>query len=108
MSLPHGIKYDILEGHRRAASGYLKTLIEAVVSQASSNVIEKTSIYRFTKIPPLDLATFDWPYGGKTVASSRVRSTQVPIFMKDQEYSFEQVMSFGHDFKVFETNISYC
>ncbi len=94
-SLPKNLPYKSLEGRRRAATGYLKRIIESVVSQSSSNIIDKTSLYRFTGIPPLDLVEFKW-----TTASITESGQPTPVFVRDPEHSFDKVMSFGHDFKV--------
>ena len=77
----------------RAVAGYLKSKIEAVVSQANSNILEKSAMYRMTRIPPVDLVSF-----GKQKSDGSKDDT--PIFIKDPEHSFDNVMSFGHDFKV--------
>lgn len=84
MSLPKGLDLDRIEASKRAMTGYLKAVIESVISEAADSVVEKTSYYKFLKIPPRDLANF----------------TGVPIFLKDPECSFQSVMSFGHDFNV--------
>lgn len=83
--------------------GFLKKTIESVVSQANSNVIEKTPMYRFMKIPPIDIST----YGEQAANQPNIKSGRpgrnsrpVPMFLKDPEYSYGGVMSFGHDFKV--------
>lgn len=106
MTLPYGFEFDKFEGRRRAVQGYLKRIIESVVSQASANIIDKSSIYRFLKIPPIDLVVFGTDKDPRLVQNntgatgiSREQAL-VPIFMKDPEISFENVMSFGHDFKV--------
>ena len=93
LSLPGGINYARLEGMSRAVAGYLKSKIEAVVSQANSNILEKSAMYRMTRIPPVDLVSF-----GKQKSDGSKDDT--PIFIKDPEHSFDNVMSFGHDFKV--------
>lgn len=84
MSLPKGLDLDKIEASKRAMTGYLKAVIESVISEAADSVVEKTGFYQFLKIPPRDLSNF----------------TGVPIFMKDPELSFQNVMSFGHDFNV--------
>jgi hypothetical protein len=110
-SLPKNIDFLRLEGRRRAVSGYIKGRIEAVVAQAHSNVIEKTPMYRFLRLPPMDLVKLgvspeqaqqiDKAIPSKSKIDNPTPSQQdVPIFMKDPEHSFERVMSFGHDFKV--------
>lgn len=98
--------FNLLEARRRAIQGYLKSIIESVVSQATSNIIEKTSLYRFLRIPPIDLLTFgekDDPRLGGSIASRKTltqEQAKVPIFVKDPELSFERVMSYGYDFQV--------
>ena len=82
-----------------------KKIIQQVVDQAHFTIIEKTPMYRFTKIPPVDLVTFrrDELLKEQTPNSGMDEPTYVgnpPLFMKDPEHSFESVMSFGHDFKV--------
>lgn len=86
-----------------SVQGYLKKMIESVVSQANSNVVEKSSLYRFMKIPPVDIEHFGDEKDLKervTSGNTRVKKTAVPLFMKDPEISFANVMSYGHDFKV--------
>ena len=125
MSLPQNLNFLKIEGRRRAITGYLKGRIEAVVSQANSNIIEKSPMYRFFKLPPVDLVTFSNQIkksaDGKEVKRDNIlmsnlpridgrepmrdtvmqtQTNDVPIFMKDPEHSFDRVMSFGHDFKV--------
>jgi hypothetical protein len=106
MTLPYGFEFDKFEGRRRAVQGYLKRIIESVVSQATANIIEKTSLYRFLKVPPIDLVVFGTDKDPRLMGNNDGKGgiskeqAQVPIFMKDPELSFEQVMSYGHDFKV--------
>ena len=85
----------------RAVSGFFKSVIEAVVSQANSNIIEKSSLYRMTRIPPLDLVNFERSSKDGGQGSENTGDRQdTPLFLKDAEHSFDNVMSYGHDFKV--------
>lgn len=102
-TLPLDVNYGKIEKNRIEVQGFLKKTIEAVVAQSNSNVIDKTPMYRFMKIPPIDISS----YGEKTESDGLIKSGQgrhshrpVPIFLKDPEYSYGNVMSFGHDFKV--------
>lgn len=78
------MNYEKLESKSIALKNYFKRIIEGVVADSNTQILEKNSLFRFLELPPVELSTFDG----------------VPIFYKDREMGFQRFMTYGNDFSV--------
>lgn len=87
-AIPQNADHETIENNRKFMQGYLQKAISAVVSQANSQVLEKSLWFRFLRIPPTDLSNFDG----------------CPIFYRDEGMHVQTLMNFGKDLNLLLLN----
>jgi len=75
--------FFFIERKRQELIQVLKVYIEGVISESGRKILDKTWVQRLFDYPPLDLDNF-------------VQGT--PLFCKDPDYSFENILMMGKDF----------
>jgi hypothetical protein len=88
-SLPKTFDFKAIEEKKKNLSRILKIYIESVVKQKEKQILHKTFWQRIFTLPPADLATL----------------RELPIFYRDQDYSFQKIFFCGNEFNILLTDI---